>query len=291
MALRTRPGEFASHDIQVQTEQLTAASRLVSYLTGFAVQPNKAIVGANAFAHESGIHQDGVLKNPLTYEIMTPQSVGLLGSSLTIGKLSGRRGLQAKLAELGHDLTGEALDALYREAIALADIKKELTDADLLALIDKRAATGSVATVELVDWSVASSHSGGSSGRVELRVNGAHTTAESTGNGPVDALYEAIDAAVEPVLGWRPVLAEYEIRAVSEGEDAQGQVTTKCRRSNDLDEAGRPVPNAPIVTGQGLSTNIIDASIVAYVTAINKLAALEAGAASAPTKGSREAMQ
>jgi 2-isopropylmalate synthase len=291
MALRTRPGQFESHDIQVQTEQLTSASRLVSYLTGFAVQPNKAIVGANAFAHESGIHQDGVLKNPLTYEIMTPQSVGLVGSSLTIGKLSGRRGLQAKFAELGHDLSGEALDALYREAIALADVKKELTDADLLALVDKRAATGSAATIELLDWSVASSRGGGSSGRVEIRVNGVEASAESTGNGPVDALYEAIDKAVAPTLGWNPILAEYEIRAVSEGEDAQGQVTAKCRRSTDLDGEGRPLPNAPIVTGQGLSTNIIDASLVAYVSAANKLAALESGSASAPTKGSREAMQ
>jgi len=294
MALRTRPGQFASHDIQVQTEQITSASRLVSYLTGFAVQPNKAIVGANAFAHESGIHQDGVLKNPLTYEIMTPQSVGLIGSSLTIGKLSGRRGLQAKFLELGHDLSGEALDALYREAIALADVKKELTDADLLALVDKRAATGSAATIELLDWSVASSRDGGSSGRVEVRVHGATSqemTAEHTGNGPVDALYEALDLAIAPLLGWKPVLAEYAIHAVSEGEDAQGQVTVKCRRSVDLDEAGKPRSNAAIVTGQGLSTNIIDASLIAYVTAANKLAALASGAESAPTKGSREAMQ
>ena len=291
MALRTRPGEFSSHNIGVQTEQLTAASRLVSYLTGFAVQPNKAIVGANAFAHESGIHQDGVLKNPLTYEIMTPQSVGLLGSSITIGKLSGRRGLQSKLAALGHDLTGEALDALYREAIALADVKKELTDADLLALVDKRAATGSAATIELLDWSIASSRGGGSSGRVEVRVNGAERGAESNGNGPVDALYAAIDRAVEKDLGWHPVLAEYEIRAVSEGEDAQGQVTARCRRSSDLNAEGHPNEGAPIVTGQGLSTNIIDASLVAYISAANKLAALASGAPSAPVEGSREAMK
>ncbi|MFZ9846452.1 MAG: alpha-isopropylmalate synthase regulatory domain-containing protein, partial [Candidatus Limnocylindrus sp.] len=101
----------------------------------------------------------------------------------------------------------------------------------------------------------------------------------------------AIDKAVAPTLGWSPILAEYEIRAVSEGEDAQGQVTTKCRRSNDLDADGKPLPNAPMVTGQGLSTNIIDASLVAYISAANKLAALESGAESAPTKGSREAMQ
>ena len=138
MALRTRPAQFPQLAAGVQTEQLTPASRLVSYLTGFAIQPNKAIVGSNAFAHESGIHQDGYLKNPLTYEIMTPQSVGLQGSTLSIGKLSGRRGLQGKLHELGVDVEGEQLDAIYRAAISLADTKKEVTDADLLALVNER---------------------------------------------------------------------------------------------------------------------------------------------------------
>ena len=142
MALRTRPTQFPELGSGVATEQLTAASRLVSYLTGFAVQPNKAIVGGNAFAHESGIHQDGVIKNPLTYEIMTPQSVGLTGSQLTIGKLSGRRGLQGKLRELGYELEGEALDEIYRQAVALADAKKEVTDADLLALVEQRVVRG-----------------------------------------------------------------------------------------------------------------------------------------------------
>ena len=112
----------------------------MSYLTGFAVQPNKAIVGGNAFAHESGIHQDGVIKNPLTYEIMTPQSVGLAGSQLTIGKLSGRQGPPGQArASSATTLEGEALDAIYRQAIALADVKKEVTDADLLALVEQRA--------------------------------------------------------------------------------------------------------------------------------------------------------
>ena len=138
MALRTRPTEFEVRGTGVATEQISNASRLVSYLTGFTVQPNKAIVGRNAFAHESGIHQDGVLKNALTYEIMTPQSVGLSGSRLSVGKLSGRRGLQGKLHELGHELEGEALDHVYRQAIALADAKKEVTDADLIALVGRR---------------------------------------------------------------------------------------------------------------------------------------------------------
>ena len=142
MALRTRPTEFDVRGSGVNTEQISNASRLVSYLTGFSVQPNKAIVGRNAFAHESGIHQDGVLKNALTYEIMTPQSVGLAGSRLTVGKLSGRRGLQGKLHELGVDLEGEALDRVYRQAIALADAKKEVTDADLIALVESQGRRG-----------------------------------------------------------------------------------------------------------------------------------------------------
>ena len=264
MALRTRPTQFPELASGVQTEQITAASRLVSYLTGFAVQPNKAVVGGNAFAHESGIHQDGVIKNPLTYEIMTPQSVGLSGSQLTIGKLSGRRGLQGKLRELGHEVDGEALDALYRQAIALADAKKEVTDADLLALVEQRASEVP-ASVQIVGWSVTSSHGGNAHGSISLTVNGEERTAEAAGNGPVDALYSAVDEALQPVLVWRPVLTEYEIKAVSAGEDAQGQVLVRCRRSSDEG------PGALIVSGHGLSTNIIEASLEGYLVAVNKL--------------------
>src|SRR5690349_9283605 len=270
MALRTRPTQFPELTSAVQTEQITAASRLVSYLTGFTIQPNKAIVGGNAFAHESGIHQDGVIKNPLTYEIMTPQSVGLAGSQLTIGKLSGRRGLQGKLRELGHEIDGEALDAIYREAIALADSKKEVTDADLLALLEQR--TSEVPeSVTLEGWSVTSSHGGHATGTVSLLANGTERAAESRGNGPVNALFAAVDEAVAPVLGWHPVLTEYEIKAVSGGEDAQGQVLVRCRRSSDEG------PGALVVSGHGLSTNIIEASLEAYLVAINKLHGAEIG--------------
>ncbi len=264
MALRTRPTQFPDLGSGVQTEQITAASRLVSYLTGFAVQPNKAVVGGNAFAHESGIHQDGVIKNPLTYEIMTPQSVGLSGSQLTIGKLSGRRGLQGKLRELGHDLEGEALDTVYRQAIALADAKKEVTDADLLALVEARSSEVP-ASIGLEGWSVTSSHGGKATGTVSLSIGGDVRAAESTGNGPVNALFSAVDKAIQPVLGWRPVLTEYEIKAVSAGEDAQGQVFVRCRRSSDEG------PGALVVSGHGLSTNIIEASVEAYLVAANKL--------------------
>jgi 2-isopropylmalate synthase len=264
MALRTRPTQFPDLASRVQTEQITAASRLVSYLTGFTIQPNKAVVGGNAFAHESGIHQDGVIKNPLTYEIMTPQSVGLSGSHLTIGKLSGRRGLQGKLRELGHEIEGEALDQLYRQAIALADAKKEVTDADLLALVEQRAAEVP-ASVSLLGWSVTSSHGGNATGSVSISVNGEERATEATGNGPVNALFAAVDEAVHPVLGWHPVLTEYEIKAVSAGEDAQGQALVRCRRSSDEG------PGALVVSGHGLSTNIIEASLEAYLVAVNKL--------------------
>jgi 2-isopropylmalate synthase len=267
MSLRTRPTQFPDLASRVSTEQITAASRLVSYLTGFVVQPNKAVVGGNAFAHESGIHQDGVLKNPLTYEIMTPQSVGLQGSTLSIGKLSGRRGLQGKLHQLGHELEGEGLETVYREVIALADAKKEVTDADLLAIVEQLASEATPVpgdAVVLTGWSVTSSHGGHAQGSVSLSVAGREVSADGAGNGPVDALFGALDAAVDPVLGWHPVLAEYEIRAVSAGEDAQGQVIVRCRRSGDG-------PAGPVQTGHGLSTNIIEASLEGYLSALNKL--------------------
>ena len=201
---------------------------------------------------------------------MPPQSVGLTGSHLTIGKLSGRRGLQGKLRELGHEVDGDALDAIYREAIALADAKKEVTDADLLALVEQRTAEVPQ-SVELQGWSVTSSHQGQATGTVSLTVGGEDRAAESLGNGPVNALFAAADEAVQPVLGWHPVLMEYQIRAVSGGEDAQGQVLVRCRRS--VDEG----PGALVVSGHGLSTNIIEASLEAYLVAMNKLHGAEIG--------------
>ncbi|MFV2062997.1 MAG: 2-isopropylmalate synthase [Chloroflexota bacterium] len=270
MALRTRPTQFEGDNSRVATEQISNASRLVSHLTGFTVQPNKAIVGRNAFAHESGIHQDGMLKNRMTYEIMTPQSVGLAGSHISIGKLSGRRGLQGKLRDLGVDLEGESLEQVYRAAIALADVKKEVTDSDLLALVEQQAAGGvdveaATRPVVLEGWNVSSSHGGSSRGEVSLTVRGQDVNARSDGNGPVDALFGAVDKAVEPIIGWFPKLAEYEIRAVSAGEDAQGQVLVRARRSIDPDDT------SDLVNGQGLSTNIIEASLEAYLTALEKL--------------------
>ena len=195
-----------------------------------------------------------------------PQSIGLTGSTLSIGKLSGRRGLQGKLGELGYELRDEALDAVYRAAIALADAKKEVTDGDLVALVEQQVADSptteaAAAAVQLEGWNVTSSHGGRSQGNISLSLRGDSRSAESSGNGPVDALFRALDAAVEPVLGWRPVLTEYEIRAVSAGEDAQGRVLVRARRSTA--EA--------VATGHGLSTNIIEASLEGYLAAFRKL--------------------
>ncbi|MFI5254991.1 MAG: alpha-isopropylmalate synthase regulatory domain-containing protein, partial [Candidatus Limnocylindrales bacterium] len=171
---------------------------------------------------------------------------------------------------LGHELEGEALDAAYREVIALADAKKEVTDADLLAVVEHLASGVSAPdgdAVALTGWSVTSSQGGHAQGNVSLTIAGRSVSAEGTGNGPVDALFGAVDAAVEPVLGWHPVLAEYEIRAVSAGEDAQGQVVVRCRRSGDG-------PDGPVQTGHGLSTNIIEASLEGYLSALDKLRVL-----------------
>ena len=151
--------------------------------------------------------------------------------------------------------------------MALADAKKDVTDADLRALVEQQAAEAGPApagSIELTGWSVTSSHGGRSQGSVSLGTEGRTETAEGTGNGPVDALFGAVDAAIEPILGWHPVLIEYEIRAVTAGEDAQGNVLVRCRRSTDGEDG-------PIGTGHGLSTNIIEASLEGYVSALNKL--------------------
>ncbi len=266
MALRTRPQQFRGATTDVATEQISATSRLASYLTGIAVQPNKSIVGGNAFAHESGIHQDGFLKNPLTYEIMTPESVGLSGSTLTLGKLSGRAGFDERLRRIGIHVEPNELDRLYSEAIAFADRKKQVTDADLLALAEQHA-DPVPGLVELEHWATASRQGESSSGNVSLFYAGETFRAFSGGNGPVDALLSAVDNALEQIIGGRPQLVDYGLRSVGAGEDAQGEATVKIAApTGDAD-----VPR--VFTGHGLSTNVVEASLRAYLAAINKLIA------------------
>ncbi len=266
MALRTRPTQFPELGSGVATEQLTAASRLVSYLTGFAIQPNKAIVGGNAFAHELGIHQDGVIKNPLTYEIMTPQSVGLSGSQLTIGKLSGRRGLQGKLRELGYEIEGEALDddlppggrAGRRQEGGHRRGPPRARSSSARPRCRPRSRS--------IGWSVTSSHGGNATGSVSLidRGRGAHRRDDRQRPGQRAVQRGRRRAPAGPRLAPGPDRVRDQGR-VSAGEDAQGQVLVRCRRSSDEG------PGALVVTGHGLSTNIIEASLEAYLVAVNKL--------------------
>ena len=274
MALRTRPTQFRGATTGVATEQLTSTSRLVSYLTGIPVQPNKSVVGANAFAHESGIHQDGFLKNPLTYEIMTPESVGLSGSTLTLGKLSGRAGFDERLRRLGIHVEPEMLDLLYGEAISLADQKKQVTDADLLALAEMHA-DPVPQLVQLEHWAAASRQGESSSGNVSLFYEGKTFRAFAGGNGPVDALLSAVDNALEQIIAGRPQLVDYQLRSIGSGEDAQGEATVKISApAGDGD-----VPQ--VFTGHGLSTNVVEASLRAYLAAVNKLIAEHPAAADA----------
>jgi 2-isopropylmalate synthase len=254
MALHTRHDRLG-FTTGIATEQIYTASRLVSHVTGIMVQPNKAVVGANAFAHEAGIHQDGVLKEPTTYEIMTPESIGIRKSSLVLGKHSGRHAFRERLIELGYELSDEHLKAVFERFKELADKKKQMFDEDLEAIVadevlripDKfklrylNVCTGTLtvptATVRIeVD------------GQVEEVVVG-------TGVGPIDAAYNAI-AQITKVRG---KLLHFQVNAITGGMDAQGEVSLR------LEEDGR------IVTGQGADPDIILAAAKAYVNALNRL--------------------
>ncbi len=253
MALKTR------HDAMpfatgVKTEYITRASRLVSAITGFVVQPNKAIVGTNAFAHESGIHQDGMLKHAGTYEIMTPESVGLNKSTLVMGKHSGRHAFKMKLKELGFDLGDNALNDAFRRFKDLADRKKEVYDEDIVALVDDEIQHGDE-RIKFLSLAVVAGSKGPQTADLELIVDGAHKDAKTTGNGPVDAIFNAIRELVPHTAR----LLLYQVHAVTEGTDAQAEVTVR------LEEDGKSV------VGQGADPDTLVASARAYIHALNKL--------------------
>ncbi len=238
----------------IVSSEITRASRLVSGITGFQVQPNKAIVGANAFAHESGIHQDGMIKDASTYEIMTPESVGLTQSSLVMGKHSGRAAFRQKLEELGYALGDNAFQDAFVRFKALADAKKAVFDEDIVALVDDEVIRGhdriQVKEVEI--------HCGTGPARaiLTLEVDGADRTATMRGNGPVDALFAAIRDLVPHE---QAVLDRYEVHAVTGGTDAQAEVSVL------LSEQGRTT------RGRGAHHDTLVASARAYVNALNKL--------------------
>ena len=253
MALRTRADAVpARHGIQ--TTQLLKLSRLLATITGFDVQPNKAIVGRNAFAHESGIHQDGMLKNAATYEIMTPESVGWTKSSLVLGKHSGRAAFRDKLRAMGYDALGDnALNDAFDRFKRLADVKKTVFDEDIAALVDDEARDH--ARIRFVSLSVRSGSHEPARATLALSVDGTTREAEATGDGPVDATFNAI-RTVFPHDG---TLQLFSIGAVTPGTDAQARTTVR------LEENGR------MVDGQGADPDTIVASARAYVHALNKL--------------------
>jgi 2-isopropylmalate synthase len=257
MAVRTR-GDLFACDTRIDTTQIVPASRLVSQITGYPVQPNKAIVGANAFAHESGIHQDGVLKHRETYEIMRAEDVGWSTNKLTLGKLSGRSAFKTRLKELGIELPSEeALNAAFARFKDLADKKREIFDEDIQALVSDEVDTPEQEHYRLVSSMFHSETGEAPQAKLTLAVGGAERQVESDGGGPVDATFKAIEKVA--VSGADLLL--YSVNAITTGTDAQGEVTVR------LSKAGR------IVNGQGADTDIIVASAKAYINALNKLEA------------------
>jgi 2-isopropylmalate synthase len=254
MALRVR-ADVMPYSTGVVTSEITRASRMVSGITGMAVQANKAIVGANAFAHESGIHQDGMIKDSSTYEIMTPESVGQGATNLVLGKHSGRAAFRQKLDELGYTLSDNEFGDAFKRFKDLADAKKAIWDEDIVALVDDEVLRGHDA-IQLVEVEVYCGSTGPQRAVLTLSVDGVETTAAVKGNGPVDALFAAVRKIVPHDAA---VLQLYQVHAVTQGTDAQAEVSVM------LAEDGRTV------RGTGADVDTLVASARAYVNALNKL--------------------
>ena len=255
MAIKTR-GDALPYTTDIDATKLTRASKLVSAVSSFPVQYNKAIVGRNAFAHESGIHQDGMLKNNQTFEIMTPDSVGAGKTSLVMGKHSGRHAFVTKLEELGYKLSDNAFEDAFVRFKDLADRKKHVYDEDIEALVDENILTAED-RVKLVSLTVIAGTVGQQSATLTLSVDGEHRTVQSTGNGPVDATFNAI----HDIIPHEATLALYQVHAVTEGTDAQAEVSVRLKD----DETGTSV------TGRAADPDTLAASAKAYLSALNKL--------------------
>ncbi|WP_108662500.1 2-isopropylmalate synthase [Acuticoccus kandeliae] len=255
MAIRTR-GDVLPYATKIDTRQLTRASKLVAMASGFTVQYNKAIVGKNAFAHESGIHQDGMLKHAETYEIMRPEDVGVRATSLVMGKHSGRHAFKQKLAELGFELGDNALQDAFRRFKDLADRKKHVYDEDIEALIEDHI-TEENELARVMSLTVIAGTGGPQKAILVMDVGGRHVTEEATGSGPVDAVFNA----VKKILPHEAKLSLYQVHAVTEGTDAQAEVSVR------LEQNGR------IESGRGADVDTLVASAKAYVAAVNKLLA------------------
>jgi 2-isopropylmalate synthase len=253
MAIKTR-GDVLPYHCNVEATMLTRVSKLVAAVTSFPVQYNKAIVGRNAFAHESGIHQDGMLKNAQTYEIMTPESVGVSKTSLVMGKHSGRHAFREKLKELGYELGENAFEDAFRRLKDLADRKKHVYEEDIEALVDDEILNAND-RIKVVALTVIAGTQGPQLATLTLDVNGRHQTVQATGNGPVDATFNAIKAIVPN----EAQLELYQVHAVTEGTDAQAEVSVR------LSEEGKSV------TARSADPDTLVASARAYVGALNKL--------------------
>jgi len=263
MAIHTRAdffGKGTENELttNVNTKEIHRTSQLVSRLTGFVIQPNKAIVGANAFAHEAGVHVDGVLKERTTYEIMKPETIGLVGSRMVLGRHSGRHGFVDRCRQLGYKLTDEEIERAYQRFLEIADKKKEVFDEDLEVIINDEIRIVEQ-VYELQYLHVASGTGTLPTASVKIRAKGEIKQAAACGDGPVDAAYEAIREAT----GQSPKLENYSIRAVTAGKEALGEATVRI--SGD----GRTY------IGRGISTDIIEASAKAYVDAINRMVAMQ----------------
>ncbi|UZR28449.1 2-isopropylmalate synthase [Methylococcus mesophilus] len=257
MAVRTRKDIFPCHS-DIDTREIVACSKLVSSITGFPIQPNKAIVGANAFAHESGIHQDGVLKSRETYEIMSAEDVGWSANRMVLGKHSGRNAFRTRMQELGIEFASEEeLNSVFQRFKVLADKKHEIFDEDLQALITEAGTEAEDERVKLVALRVCSETGEIPHAQVTIKVDNEERTGASSGGGAVDASLKAI----ESVLHTDTALTLYSVNNITSGTDAQGEVTVR------LEKGGR------IVNGQGADTDIVIASAKAYINAVNKLLA------------------
>jgi 2-isopropylmalate synthase len=255
MALKTR-GDIFPFETGIESTELTRASKLVSAVTSFPVQYNKAIVGRNAFAHESGIHQDGMLKHTQTYEIMTPESVGVQKTHLVMGKHSGRAAFRSKLEEMGYRLSDNQLEDAFLRFKDLADRKKHVYDEDIEALVDERIATAHD-RIRLVSLSVIAGTRGPQRATMRLDIDGRQVVEEAEGNGPVDATFNAIKALVPH----EAKLELYQVHAVTEGTDAQAEVSVRLGAENRS------------VTARGADPDTLVASAKAYLAALNKLKA------------------
>lgn len=253
MAIHTRPNFFPV-STNINTEYIYPTSRLVTMITGIMVQPNKAVVGANAFAHEAGIHQDGVLKNPMTYEIMKPETVGLSSNKLVLGKHSGRHALRSRLKEMGYELSDDELKLVFNKFKELSDKKKQIEDEDLEAIVNEGILR--ITDVFCLEYlHVASGTTVLPMASVKLLINGKSVRGAAYGNGPIDAAFNAIAT----LINTKAELLRFSINSLTGGTDAQGEVTVRLKE------------NGLIALGKGADPDIIVASAKAYINGLNRI--------------------